>query len=91
VGAHHAEEVRTGELPGVLDKLLEPVPCPLRLLDRVNFGAQVWSLGSSGLIKSRTRATPFQILMQLAFQESRSLISSSKCFLVFTLSTINQA
>jgi len=34
VGTHRAEDVRTGELPGVLDKLLEPVPCPLRLLDR---------------------------------------------------------
>ena len=25
--------MRTGELPGVLDKLLEPVPRPLRLLN----------------------------------------------------------
>jgi len=33
VGAHHAEDVRTGEFPGVLDELLEPVPRPLRLLD----------------------------------------------------------
>ena len=88
---HHAEDVCTGELPGVLDKLLEPVPRPLRLLDRSQLCARGWSSGSSGLIKSRTGATPFQILMLLAFQESRSLISSSKCFLVFTLSTVNQA
>jgi len=33
VGAHHAEDVRTGEFPGVLHELLEPVPRPLRLLD----------------------------------------------------------
>ena len=33
MGAHHAEDMRAGELPGVLDELLEPVPCPLRLLD----------------------------------------------------------
>jgi hypothetical protein len=57
----------------------------------VSFGARGWSSGSSGLIKSRTGATPFQSLMQLAFQESRSLISSSRWLLVFTLSTVNQA
>ena len=34
VGAHHAEDVRAGKLPGVLHELLEPVPRPLRLLDR---------------------------------------------------------
>jgi len=34
VGAHHAEDVRTGEFPDVLDELLEPVPCPLRLFYR---------------------------------------------------------
>jgi len=34
VSAHHVEDVRAGEFPGVLDKLLEPVPRPLRLLDR---------------------------------------------------------
>ena len=32
--AHHAEDVRASKFPGVLDKLLEPVPRPLRLLDR---------------------------------------------------------
>jgi len=34
VGTHHAEDMRTGEFPSVLDKLLEPVPRPLRFLDR---------------------------------------------------------
>ena len=84
MGAHHAEDVRAGELPGVLHELLEPIPRKLCLLD--------WrQLRRAGLIKSRTGATPFQSLMQLVFQESRSLTSSSKCFLVFTLSTTNRA
>jgi hypothetical protein len=34
VGTHHVEDVRTGKFPGVLDKLLKPVPRSLRLLDR---------------------------------------------------------
>jgi len=34
VGAYHAEDVRTGEFPGVLNKLLKPVPRSMRLLDR---------------------------------------------------------
>ena len=83
--------MRTDEFHGVLDKLLEPVPRPLRLLDWSQPRCAGWSSGSSGLIKSRTGDTPFQSLMRLAFQESWSFISSSKCFLVFTLSTINQA
>jgi len=34
VGTYHAEDVRLGKLPGVLDKLLKPAPHLLRLLDR---------------------------------------------------------
>jgi len=34
MGAHHAEDVCSDELSAVLDKLLKPVPSPLRLLDR---------------------------------------------------------
>ena len=34
MGTHHAEDVRLGKFPGVLDKLLKPAPCSLRLLDR---------------------------------------------------------
>ena len=37
MGAHHAEDVRTGEFPGVLDKLLKPVSRSLCLLDRGQF------------------------------------------------------
>jgi len=49
VGAHNAEDVRTSEFPGVLDELLEPVPCPLRLLD--------WrQLRRSGLVFRELRA-----------------------------------
>jgi len=33
VGAHHAEDMCAGELPGVLNELLEPILRPLRLLD----------------------------------------------------------
>ena len=77
MGAHHAKDMRASKLPGVLHELLEPVPRPLRLLD--------W-----GLIRSKTGDIPFQILQQLTFQESRSLTSSSRCFLAFTLSTANE-
>ena len=34
MGTHHAEDVRPGKLPGVLDELLKPTPRLLRLLDR---------------------------------------------------------
>ena len=34
VGTYHAEDVCSGELCGVLDKLLQPTPRLLRLLDR---------------------------------------------------------
>ena len=34
VGAYHAEDVCTGKLPSILDKLLKPAPRLLRLLDR---------------------------------------------------------
>ena len=33
MGAHHAKDMCAGELPGVLDELLELVPRPLRLLN----------------------------------------------------------
>ena len=41
VGAHHAKDMRTDKLPGVLDKLLKPVPRSLRLFDR----GQLWCAG----------------------------------------------
>jgi len=41
VGAYHAEDVRSSKLPGILDKLLKPAPCLLRLLDK----GQLWCVG----------------------------------------------
>jgi len=34
VGTYHAEDVRSSELSGILDELLQPTPRLLRLLDR---------------------------------------------------------
>ena len=37
MSTYHAENVRSGKLPGVLDELLKPAPRSLRLLDRGQF------------------------------------------------------
>ena len=87
MGTYHAEDVRSGKLPDVLDKLLKLAHARCAFSIEVSFGARGWSSGSSGLIRSSTGATPFQILIQFVFQESRSLTSSSRCFLVLTFST----
>jgi len=34
VGTYHAEDVRSGKLPGILDELLKPTPRLLRFFDR---------------------------------------------------------
>ena len=34
MSAYHVEDVCSGKLPGILDELLKPAPCLLRLLNR---------------------------------------------------------
>jgi len=59
VGAYHAEDVRSGKLPGILDELLKPAPCLLCLLDRGQFWCAGLVLGELGADQVKDRGNSF--------------------------------